>query len=597
MADELTIIRISTAGSVDDGKSTLIGRLLYETKSIFEDQYEALKRTSEHRGEDEVNLALLTDGLRAEREQGITIDVAYRYFTTPKRRFIIADTPGHRQYMRNMITGASTADAALILIDARHGMTDQSKRHAFIASILRIPQVIIVVNKMDLVEFRETVFQALRAAFIDFASKLDLPNIQFIPVSALLGDNVVEPSGNMPWHSGPAVLEALENLHEATRRTPPDLRVPVQMAIRPNQNFRGFAAQISSGTLRKGEEITVLPSGQSAKVKELFGLDSEVREARRGEDVLITLDREVDVSRGDMFARPRNLPTVTQSFEAIVCWMNETRAMVGKPYALRHTTREVIATIEEIVYRFDVETLHRDPSHTLELNDVGRITISTGKPIFLDTYEHNRNTGGFILIDQVSNNVVAAGMVTRTSSSTATTAPAREAEVIWMTGLSGSGKSTIADAVVARLKAEGIQAARLDGDDLRTGLNRDLGFSPGQRHENLRRAAHVARLFANLGNVTVCSFITPTNADRELVRSILGDREIEVYAKASLEECERRDPKGLYKRARKGEIPEFTGVSAPFEEPARPNVVVDTQKSTVDDAVEAIVAALLAHRA
>jgi len=595
--DDDRIVRISTAGSVDDGKSTLIGRLLYETKSIFEDQYEALRRTSQHRGEAEVNLALLTDGLRAEREQGITIDVAYRYFTTPKRRFIIADTPGHRQYTRNMITGASTADVALILIDARHGMTDQSKRHAFISSLLRIPQVIIVVNKMDLVEFSQDVFNNVQRSFSDFAGKLDLLGIKFIPVSALLGDNVMQESSNMPWYRGAPVLETLEDLHDGQRKTPPDLRIPVQMAFRPNQDFRGFAAQISSGTLRKGDELTVLPSGQKAKVKQLFDVDSERNEAASGDNVVITLDREVDVSRGDMFARPRNLPTVTQAFEASVCWMNETPAMVGKPYVVRHTTREVGGTIEEIVYRFDVETLHRDPTHTLGLNDVGRVTISTGKPIFLDTYEHNRNTGGFLIIDPVSNNVVAAGMVTRTSSSTSTALTHREAEVIWMTGLSGSGKSTIADAVVARLKSEGIQSARLDGDDLRTGLNSDLGFSPEQRHENLRRAAHVAKLFGNLGNVTVCSFITPTNADRELVRSVLGDREIEVYVKANLEECERRDPKGLYKRARRGEILEFTGVSAPFEEPTRQDIVIDTQFMSIDEAVEHIVGLLLARRA
>ena len=594
--EDLRIIRISTAGSVDDGKSTLIGRLLYDTKSIFEDQYEALKRTSEHRGESEVNLALLTDGLRAEREQGITIDVAYRYFATPKRRFIVADTPGHQQYTRNMITGASTADAALILIDARHGMTDQSKRHAFIASLLRVPQVVIVVNKMDLVGFEEHVFESIKRSFVEFSSKLDLPNVQFIPISALLGDNVVDKSGSMPWYTGPPVLDVLENLQDSARRSPPELRLPVQLVLRPHQDFRGFAGQLASGAIRQGEELTVIPSGQKARVKQLFDLDSDIEEATVGTNIVLTLDREVDISRGDMLARPGNLPSITQEFEAVICWMNEQRAVAGKPYVLRHTTREVSATLTQIVYRFDVETLHRDPVHTLDLNDIGRVVVSTGKPIFIDTYEHNRNTGGFLLIDPVSNTVVAAGMVTRTSRASAAQENVREAEVVWMTGLSGAGKSTIADALVERLRLEGIQAARLDGDDLRTGLNSDLGFSPEDRNENLRRAAHVARLYSGLGNVTVCSFITPTNADRRLVREILGNREIELFVKTSLATAEERDPKGLYKRARAGEIPQFTGITAPFEEPEAANLVIDTEQTPVQQAVEQILNAILQRR-
>ena len=591
----LQIVRISTAGSVDDGKSTLIGRLLYETKSIFEDQYEALRRTSEHRGEAEVNLALLTDGLRAEREQGITIDVAYRYFATPKRRFIVADTPGHQQYTRNMITGASTADAAIILVDARNGMTDQSKRHAFIASLLRVPQVAVVVNKMDLEGFREDVFEQIRHSFMDYASRLELGQVQFIPVSALLGDNVVERSDNTPWYRGPSVLEFLEGIEDVAH-TPPELRLSVQLVLRPHQNFRGFAGKVASGLLRPGEEIVVLPSGQKAVIKEVFDLDGKVKEALAGSNVVFTLDREVDVSRGDMVVRPRNVPVTTQAFEAVICWMNEEKAVRGKPYVLKLGTREVSATLDEIIYRFDVSTLHRDPSPHLELNDIGRVVISTGRPVFLDTYEHNRNVGGFILLDPVTNNVMAAGMVTRANPAEVQRVSTKAADVVWMTGLSGAGKSTIADAVVERLRLEGYAAARLDGDDLRTGLNADLGFSVEDRAENLRRSAHVARLYAGLGNITVCSFITPLNSDRDRVREILGPQYVGVFVKTSLAECERRDPKGLYKRARAGEIKDFTGITAAFEEPPDSDLVLDTGELSVEEAADRIIKVLLERR-
>ncbi|MDR3692449.1 MAG: adenylyl-sulfate kinase [Fimbriimonas sp.] len=585
---DLEIIRISTAGSVDDGKSTLLGRLLYDTKSIFEDQYDALKRASEHRGEAEVNLALLTDGLRAEREQGITIDVAYRYFATPKKRFIVADTPGHRQYTRNMITGASTADASLILIDARNGITDQSKRHAFITSLLRVPQVVIVINKMDLVGFSEDVFTAIRQAFTEYSSKLSLPKLHFIPVSALLGDNVAERSQNMPWYQGPSVLEFLESLSSEGRRGPTDLRLPVQYVVRPNQDFRGYMGMVASGTIRIGEEIVTLPSGQRAYITDLFNLDGPTLQASAGTNVLFTLDRQVDVSRGDMVVRPRNMPSMTQAFEAVVCWMSAEHSVIGKPYVLRQTTRETSATLEDVVYRFDVDTLHRDESHRLEMNDVGRIVVTTGRPLFLDTFEHNRAMGSFLLIDPVGNNVVAAGMITRATRGDQFAGTKRTERVLWLTGLSGAGKSTIADALVEQLKLDGIQAARLDGDDLRTGLNCDLGFSPEDRSENLRRAAHVAGLIARLGHVTVCSFITPLNSDRRMIRNILGDLYTEVYVKTGLAECERRDPKGHYRRARSGQLPGFTGVSAPFEEPDNSDIVVDTEELSVEGAVKAL---------
>ena len=579
------IIRISTAGSVDDGKSTLLGRLLVDTGSIYEDQFENLRRTSEHRGESDINLALLADGLKAEREQGITIDVAYRYFATAKKRFIVADTPGHTQYTRNMITGASTADASMILIDARHGMTEQSKRHAFITSLLRVPQVLVVINKMDLVGYDEDVYRQIEASFKEYSQRLSLTNISFIPVSALLGENVVTRSTAMPWYKGPPVLERLDELTPEAKRTPPDLRLPIQYVIRPDQNFRGYMGRLESGVIRSGEELLVLPSGQTVVIKQLFDLDGEVKEAHPGTNVLVTFDREVDVTRGDMLVRPRNVPSVTQNIEAVVCWMAEEPSVAGRRYVLRHTSREVTATIEEIVYRFNVETLHRDDAKVLGMNDIGRIVITTGRPVFMDTYEHNRALGGFLLIDPVSNGVVAAGMTTRLPSADGPSRPHRAGQVVWLTGLSGAGKSTIADAVVELLQREGLNAARLDGDDLRTGLNSDLGFSPEDRAENLRRAAHVARLFANLGHITICSFISPMNSDRKIIREIVGEKHMEVYVRASLAECERRDPKGLYKRARKGEIRQFTGITSTFEEPDNPDLVLDTEGVSVEQAV------------
>ncbi|HEY3783071.1 MAG TPA: adenylyl-sulfate kinase [Fimbriimonadaceae bacterium] len=595
MSEDLRMVRLSTAGSVDDGKSTLIGRLLYDTKSIFEDQYEAIRRMSEHRGESEVNLALLTDGLRAEREQGITIDVAYRYFATPRCRFIIADTPGHQQYTRNMITGASTADVAVVLVDARNGLTDQSKRHAFISSLLRIPQVIVLINKMDLVEFSEARYNEIKSDFLEYADRLVLGGLKFIPASALLGDNVVEGSTNMPWYRGQPLLETLEDLSAEGASTPSDLRLPIQYVLRPDQNFRGFAGKVSSGVVRPNEELMVLPSGQTANVVSLNDLDGPTDEAGAGDNVVVTLDKEVDLSRGDMLVRPRNLPSLTQHFEAVLCWMTDEASVTGKTYLLRHTTREVSARLEEVVYRFDIETLHRQDTTTMRLNDIGRVVISTGRPIFLDTFEHNRSTGSFLLIDSVTNNVVAAGMVTRTLRQESGS-KRKEAEVIWLTGLSGAGKSTLADAVVEQMRLQGIQAERLDGDDLRTGLNSDLGFTPEARSENLRRAAHVAKLYAGLGNVTLCSFITPLNADRRLVREIVGDQFYEVFIKTSLGECERRDPKGLYKKARAGTIPQFTGISSVFEEPENPELVVETENMDVETAARLLLEEFVAWR-
>jgi bifunctional enzyme CysN/CysC len=617
----MDLLRFSTAGSVDDGKSTLIGRLLYDTKSIFEDQMEAVERASRQRGDPYVDLALLTDGLRAEREQGITIDVAYRYFATPKRKFIIADTPGHIQYTRNMVTGASTAELAIILIDARKGVLTQSKRHGFIASLLQIPHILVAVNKMDLVNYSQEVFEQIMAEYTDFASKLAMLNLTFIPLSALVGDNVVHKSERMPWYDGPTVLHHLENVNVGVTRNLLDFRFPVQSVIRPHQDFRGFAGQIASGTIQPGEEIVVLPSGKQSKVKSIVTFGAELEEAFAGDSVIVTLEDEIDISRGDMIVRTRNLPQVANQLECTLCWMNEEPMNPKGSYILQHTTRQVRAYISEINYRIDVDTLHREAAETFHLNEIGRVRITTTQPLFFDPYPLNRATGSFILIDPTTNTTVAAGMIRRrardldelvaqqtvrqrssnvTWDSSQISRELRErqnghkAAVLWFTGLSGSGKSTVARALERRLYELGCHTFYLDGDNVRHGLNGDLGFSEQDRKENIRRVAEVARLGFDHGNITFCTFISPFEADRDFARSLLPQgRFIEIYVKCDLEVVKRRDPKGLYAKALRGEIPEFTGISSPYEEPLRPELVVETDVQSVDDIVTQILEFLM----
>ncbi|MEJ5200317.1 MAG: sulfate adenylyltransferase subunit CysN, partial [Anaerolineae bacterium] len=494
------LLRFTTAGSVDDGKSTLIGRLLLDCKAILEDQMAAIERASRNRGDPYLDLALLTDGLRAEREQGITIDVAYRYFATPRRKFIIADTPGHIQYTRNMVTGASTADLAVILIDARNGVVTQSKRHGFIASLLGIPHILVAVNKMDLVDYRQEVFEAIAAEYRAFASKLSVPDLTFIPISALRGDNVVESSPHMPWYDGPTLLHYLEHVHVGTGRNLVDFRFPVQMAIRSHPDFRGYAGQIASGTIMPGEEVIVLPSGQTSRVREIVVYGGTLAEAAAGDSVILRLADELDVSRGDMIVRRHNLPLVTDRLECTLCWMSEEPLRLGAPYIVQHTTRQVRGQITTLNYRIDVDTLHREPAATLQLNEIGRVTLETAQPLCCDPYAINRATGGFILIDPYTNNTVAAGMIRRAAQNgvvalqpprphssdvaweeATISRAAREARnghaaaVLWFTGLSGSGKSTIARLLERRLFTLGVQTFRLDGDNVRHGLNGDLG--------------------------------------------------------------------------------------------------------------------------
>jgi len=620
----MDLLRFSTAGSVDDGKSTLIGRLLYDTKSIFVDQLEAVERTSEQRGEGYVNLALLTDGLRAEREQNITIDVAYRYFATPRRKFIIADTPGHEQYTRNMVTGASTAELSIILIDARKGVSTQSKRHGFLASLLGIPHLLVAVNKMDLVEYGEARFEEIREEYTDFAAKLGVEDLTFIPISALHGDNVVDKSTNMPWYDGPTLLHHLETVPVGTSRNLVDFRFPVQYVIRPDQDFRGFAGRIASGTLSPGEEIVVLPGGTKTTVKSIETPNGALDEAAAGESVVLTTSEEVDISRGDMIVRSKSLPYIDDRFEAILCWMGEKPLDTSVPYVLMHTTREARAYVSKLHYRIDVNTLHREDADTLKLNDIGRVEIHTGQDVFFDPYESNRETGGFILIDPHSNVTVAAGMIrgqVRTADAVLKTdrrerlksphvvwekwnVPREEREalnghgaaVLWFTGLSGSGKSTIARELERRLFDQGVRTMLLDGDQVRHGLCADLGFSQEDREENIRRVGEVARLFFESGDVVLCSFVSPFGRDRDFVRSLLPEgRFIEVFVDTPIEECRRRDPKGLYAKADRGEIRDFTGVTSPYERPDDAELVIETVETGVEEAVRVLLDRLRAE--
>jgi bifunctional enzyme CysN/CysC len=620
---DVDLLRFTTAGSVDDGKSTLIGRLLYDTRSIFQDQLEAVEQASRRRGEAYLNLALFTDGLRAEREQNITIDVAYRYFATPKRKFIIADTPGHIQYTRNMVTGASTAELAIVLVDARKGVLTQSKRHGFLASLLGIPHLVVAVNKMDLVEYRQDAFEQIVREYSAFAEKLNVGSLVFIPISALRGDNVAAKSEHMPWYTGATLLHQLETVNVGAARNLRDFRFPVQYVIRPHQDFRGFAGRVASGTIQPGEEILVLPSGRSSRIRGIQTGDGPVPEAAAGDSVVLTIDDDIDISRGEMIVRKMNLPTVASRIEAAVCWLGDAPLKAGTPYMLAHTTRRVTALVEKVVYRIDVDTLHRQEVQTLQLNDIGRVQLSTAQPIFFDAYAENSQTGSFILIDPYTNATVAAGMirgeaktVSQALGSAVRPAPERaspgavwqdwnigrsereqrnghRAAVIWFTGLSGAGKSTIARALERELFATGFQTMLLDGDQLRHGLCGDLGFSPGHRSENVRRAGEVARLFFEQGSIVLCTFVSPSREDRARVRALFPDADfLEVYVRCELEVCRRRDPKGLYARATAGAIVDFTGISAPYEEPEQPDLLLDSTRATPGELVERIWTAL-----
>jgi bifunctional enzyme CysN/CysC len=624
MESTKSLLRIVTTGSVDDGKSTLMGRLLYETRSIFEDQFESIRKTSQRRGQSEVDLSLLLDGLAAEREQAITIDVAYRYFETSERKFILADCPGHVQYTRNMVTGASNADCAIVLIDARNGMVTQSRRHAFILSLLQIRHIIVVINKMDLMDYSQSVFDHIKDDYLDFSEKLEIPDLTFIPVSALNGDNVTRLSSEMPWYSGPTLLQHLESIRVQSEHNRVDFRFPVQCVIRPNLDFRGFAGRIASGTIRPGEEIAVLPSGRTSIVKTIETYDGPLQEAFAPQSILITLEDEIDVSRGCMIVRRKNLPHVGHRLEATICWMDDIPLQPGKPYLLKHTTNTVKAFVSEIVYRFDVDTLHRKPASTLELNDIGKVEIQTTLPIFFDPYKLNPSTGSFILIDQLTNKTIGAGLirgetttledVTSNENSSQRKSPnilpaklnipmetretrnGHRAAVLWFTGLSGSGKSTLGRALETALYERGCQTMLLDGDQLRQGLCGDLGFSIADRSENIRRAGEVAKLFYTSGHITICTFISPIAKDRDFVRSLFpSDGFHEFYVNCPLDVCIQRDPNQLYQNALIGNIKDFTGIASVYEPPAKPEMDLRTDVDKMDIQIENLLNYLESH--
>ena len=618
----MDVLRFTTAGSVDDGKSTLIGRLFYDTQQVFDDKLEEIRRNTQ-RDDEELELALMTDGLRSEREQGITIDVAYRYFSTQNRKFIIADTPGHEQYTRNMVTGASTAELAVVLVDARNGVIEQSRRHAFVASLLQIPHMIVAVNKMDLVDYSEDRFREIVSDFEGLAENLDVGDITYIPVSALKGDNVVDKSDHMPWYDGATLLHRLETAKPSASRNQVDFRLPIQHVLRPHQDFRGFAGQIASGKIRPGEEVVVLPSERTSRIESIVTYDGEIEEAGPGDSVVVTLEDEIDVSRGSMIVRSRNRPEMTRQLDADLCWMNEEAMRKDRPYIIQHTTNRTQAYVQKVIYRTNVKTLHREQADTFELNEIGRVELETADPLFIDSYKVNRHTGNFILIDPDTNQTVGAGMIRGVAEDVApfgeetTTTSERDSSpnvvweglnidrtereernghrsaVVWLTGLSASGKSTVARELEERLFERGCQTMLLDGDNVRHGLSGDLGFSAKDREENIRRVGEVARLFFEQGNITLCTFVSPYQNDRDRARNLLPEgRFFEVHVDCPVEVCKERDPKGLYEKAEAGEILNFTGISAPYEEPESPEVVVRTHEEDVDTCVDRIIAAM-----
>jgi bifunctional enzyme CysN/CysC len=611
--EQTELLRFTTVGSVDDGKSTLIGRLLYESESLYQDHISSVRKASAKKGS-EIDFSFFTDGLKAEREQGITIDVAYRCFATARRRFIIADVPGHEQYTRNMVTGASTAQLAVILIDAQKGILQQSKRHAFIASLLGVQHVVAAVNKMDLVGYDRSVFDRICDDFRAFAPKLALKDIVFIPLSALVGDNVVERSANMPWYDGTTLLNHLETVLIAGDQNLIDFRFPVQYVLRPDANFRGYAGQIVGGVARVGDEVAVLPSGLHSRITRIVTRDGDLPYAFPPMSVTFCLEHDRDVSRGDMLVHPANRPRMDQRIEAMLVWMDTRPLQVGRAYHLKHTTRVLPAHVAALHYRLDPNDLHRQAAPELGLNEIGRVEIETHQPLMYDEYARNRRTGGFILIDPQTNGTVGAGMIIERALHRGAIAEANErapvsrnivahngqvatadrarllgqkAVTLWMTGLSGSGKSSLAYALEKRLFDDGRLCYVIDGDNVRYGLSRDLGFAPEDRTENLRRVAEVARLFNDAGVIVITAFISPYQRNRDDARRIIGaERFIEVFVDAPIAVCEGRDPKGLYRKARAGEIADFTGISATFEAPAAPDIHLPTGQWSFDVCVD-----------
>jgi bifunctional enzyme CysN/CysC len=606
------LLRFITCGSVDDGKSSLIGRLLYETRMIFEDQLAALESDSRRIGTrgGEIDFALLVDGLAAEREQGITIDVAYRFFTTPLRKFIVADTPGHVQYTRNMVTGASSADLAVILIDARKGVLTQTRRHSYLVRLLGIREVIVAVNKMDLVGYDEGTFAAIEADYCRFAAQVGIERVTCVPLSAVAGDNVVAASERMAWYRGPTLLQYLETVPLEDVGTGRPFRMPVQWVNRPGPDFRGFAGLIASGTVRCGDRVRVLPSGRRATVARILSAGSEASLAVAGEAVIITLSDEVDVSRGDVLVAADAPAGVGHQFEATLIWMHEEPLIPGRAYLLKLAAKTITATVTPIKYRIDINSMEHIPANILELNDIAVCTLEVGAAIAFEPYRDSRELGGFILIDRLTHHTVGAGLLhaaMRRSqdvhwqaldvNKVARAALSHQKPcILWFTGLSGAGKSTIANLVERQLHADGRQTYLLDGDNVRHGLNKDLGFTDEDRVENIRRVAEVARLMLDAGLIVLVSFISPFRAERRMARSLVEAGEfIEVFVDVSLEEAERRDAKGLYRKARRGELKNFTGIDSPYEIPDSAEIRLDTGQLTPEAAAQSVIAYLRAH--
>ena len=603
--EQKSLLRFLTCGSVDDGKSTLIGRLLSDTKQIFEDQLAALERDSRKHGTtgDDVDFALLVDGLEAEREQGITIDVAYRFFATPKRKFIVADTPGHEQYTRNMATGASTADLAIVLVDARQGVLRQTRRHSIIASLLGIRNIVVAINKIDLVGFDQNVFHRITAEYQAFAASLGFKSIVPIPMSARYGDNVTRRSDKMNWYAGPTLIEHLETVVVEEEVAERPFRFPVQYVNRPNLDFRGFAGTVASGAISQGDEVVVAKSGKASKVRRIVAHGGDLATAVAGQAVTLVLDDEVEVSRGNVLVTPDARPHVADQFAANVVWFDEAAMLPGRSYILRTETDQASATVTELQYRVNVNDFAHEAAKSLEMNEVGVCNISTQSPLVFDNFAEDRTTGAFILIDRITNATVGAGMILNPLrragnihwQSLDVTRKARadlknqRPSVLWFTGLSGSGKSTVANLLEKKLHAAGKHTYILDGDNVRHGLNRDLGFTDQDRVENIRRVAEVARLMADAGLIVIVSFISPFKAERRMARELLGQGEfVEVFVDTPFEECAKRDPKGLYARALSGAIKNFTGVDSPYETPENPEIHLQTLGKTPEEMVEIV---------
>jgi len=608
--EKKSLLRFITCGSVDDGKSTVIGRLLYESKMLFEDQLAAIENDSKKWGTQggDIDFALLVDGLAAEREQGITIDVAYRFFSTDRRKFIVADTPGHEQYTRNMITGASTADVAVILIDSRKGVLTQTRRHSYLVSLIGIRKVVLAINKMDLVNYSHDVFNKIDAEYREFAKQIGLNDITSIPLSGLKGDNMISPSVNTPWYHGPTLMGFLETCEiDETRLQSQPFRLPVQWVNRPNLDFRGFCGQIASGIIKPGDRIRAQPSGRESKVARIVTVHGDQPMAVAGQSVTLTLEDEIDISRGDVLSMAESPAEVADQFEATIVWMTDEHMLPGRPYLLKIGTQTVTATITEPKYKVNVNTMEHLAAKQLDMNEIGVVNLALDRPIAFDAYNVNRDTGGFILINRLTNNTVGAGMMhfalrrshnihmqhVDVDKDARAAAKGQKPCVLWFTGLSGAGKSTIANLVEKKLHAMGRHTYLLDGDNVRHGLNKDLGFTEVDRVENIRRVAEVARLMADAGLIVLTAFISPFKSERAMARSLMGEGEfIEIHVDTPLEVAEDRDVKGLYKKARRGEIANFTGITSPYEAPEAPELRLVTTQITPEQVADQVIAKL-----